>query len=157
MNKTVIAIVAVALIGGGAYLWLYQPEPTPAERLEDAAAEARDALQEAGSAISDGVQQSGTELVEDAQEAATALAEMAADKTEELSAEAVQLIAAWQATGIVTEDGINMENAIKAVEDSGLDGETKDKIITLLKDIREAPDQIDDKMKEIGALLKTSP
>jgi hypothetical protein len=154
MNKTIIA----ALIGAGvviaAVLWLNQPEPTPKEKLEDAAETAADALQDAGKAISDGAAETAESLKKSAEETAAEVTESAAQTANAAKAEATRLITAWEETGIVTEDGFSYENAITTVFYRSLDEPTKTKIVALIEQIHETPALFEEKMKEIREILK---
>lgn len=154
MSKGIIA----AFFGVCAVLtlvyYMSRPEPTPTERLEDAISDAESALKDAGEAISESVADVRAGLEADFKTATAELSEMVAASAETMSAEATKLIAAWQDAAIVTEDGFDFENAIKAVENSSLDGEKKDRIITLLHDIRDAPEMAAEKLREIRAELE---
>ncbi len=156
MSKIILAAVIGLCIGAALVVFFNRPEPTPAERLEDAVEDAGNALKDAGDAISEGVRDAKNGIERDLETAAAELVEMAAESSEKLSEAAVRLVAAWQETGVLTEDGFNFDNAIKAVEDSGLDGEAKDRIITILHQIREAPETIDEKLKDIRAVLEST-
>lgn len=156
MSKIILVAVLGLCIGAAVVVVYNRPEPTPAERLEDAVKDAGDALKDAGNAISDGARDAKDGIERDLTTAAAELAEMAAASSEKLSDKAVRLVTAWQETGILTEDGFNYDNAIKAVEDSSLDGQTKDRITTILNDIREAPETINEKLRELRAVLETA-
>ncbi len=137
----------------GLVVYLNRPEPTPTERLGDAMENAGDALRDAGAAISDGVQDIQEEVASNLTSASAELSEMVANSTEKMSAEAATLVKAWQEAEIFTEEGFNFDNAIKAVEDSSLEGQKKDRIATLLHDIRDAPEKAAEKLREIHTEL----
>lgn len=150
MSKTVIAAIFGVCVGAAAIYWLNQPEPTSGERLNKAVEDAGDALQDATEAVSDGLKA----ISDDAQSAAADVAESVSRRSDAFRNEANRLITAWEETGILTEDGYNHENAVETIEESSLDGETKDQILTILQQIKEAPDQFQQKIAEIREILE---
>ncbi len=78
---------------------------------------------------------------------------MAADTTTQLSQEASELVTAWNEAGIVTEDGIDFDQAIAAVNASDFDAETKKKITDLITEVRNSPETFDKFLQELKAVL----
>lgn len=154
MSKTIIAAILGLCVIVGLAIWLNQPEPTPGERLNEAMEDAGDALKDATDAVSDSVKDVSDQVSDGVQNATAEVAETISEQSEAFRNEADRLITAWEETGILTEDGYNHANAVKTIEESSLDGETKDQILTILQQINEAPDQFQQKIAEIKAILE---
>ncbi|WP_300066046.1 hypothetical protein [uncultured Ruegeria sp.] len=78
MSRTLIVAVVIAAIGAGGYLYLNQPEPTPAEQLQAAEQDVNDAVDETVSAAQD-TATDATDAADTATDAATSLTDQAAD------------------------------------------------------------------------------
>ena len=154
MSKTVLGVAVALLVVAGVIFWMNQPEPTPAERLDDAVAATGAALKDAASAVSDGVSDKSAEMRRSAEEGMADLAETIAGSTEEFSAEVVRLMAQWQDAEILTPEGMNFDKAIASVEASSLTPETKARLVSILTEIRAAPETFDQYLAEMKTLLK---
>lgn len=154
MSKTMISVILAACVGAALFFWLQQPEPTPEERLSEAVESAGDALKDAGEAISDSVEDSAEQITSDVPNAAADIAENLAAQATAFSNEADRLIAAWDETDILTDEGYNHDNAVKTIEESALDEGTKEQILALLQQIKESPEMLEEKVAEIREILE---
>lgn len=156
MNKVIISgavgIAAVAAI----MFATNKPEPTPAEKLEQAVQDLGDAASDVGDALVEGAKGTQKALQEELQSAANDFADFAASSAESLSQQAKDLVAAWQDTGIISEDGFDFDKAVQTLKDSSLDDATKEKIAMVLDQIKETPELAAEKLREIRDLLSQS-
>ncbi|MFK7875683.1 MAG: hypothetical protein AB8B71_07855, partial [Paracoccaceae bacterium] len=152
------------VVAAAAIYALTRPEPTPAERLSEAA-------QEAGGTLSDAVD----DLTSAAGEAAEALRVESKAQMEELEASATilsdtisgqmnetsgevrkeieSLIADWRETGIVTDNGIDFDAAISSVDTSEMPTETKTQVIAVMEFLRDTPGDAKVKLEELEKSL----
>ena len=164
MQKSVIIAVVIGVAIAAVYA-LTRPEPTPSEKLAEAA-------QDAGEAAKDALD----DLAGAADEAATALRKEVESKTEELQAEAESLAEAftaelseqsakaqeemeklqkdWRATGIVTDDGIDFNAAIAAIEKSDLDDDSKKQLTAVIEFLRDTPGEAKAKLDAFEATME---
>lgn len=164
MNKsTIFGTLAVLAIGIAIYAFT-RPEPTPEERLSEAAVEAANAVDEAVTALSDAAQEAGEAAAEELQNATNELQESAASAAAELMEQVnssaqetkqglLELIEAWKASGIVSEDGIDFDKAIATIEGSNLSVDAKSQAEAIIIALRDAPDLASKKLSELEAAL----
>ncbi|MDJ0858178.1 MAG: hypothetical protein QNI90_17715 [Dinoroseobacter sp.] len=164
MNKSIlIGIVAVCVIGGVIF-YTTRPEPTPQERLQDAAEQAGDAMRDATEAVGEAAQEASeaarAEIQRSAEELEASLTETVTNMvanvgavSEETANAVTALIEEWRASGIVTPEGIDHDAAVAAVEASDLDVSIKERFVSLLEDLGEAPDVALAKLQELEAAL----
>ncbi|MFC3612897.1 hypothetical protein ACFORG_03905 [Lutimaribacter marinistellae] len=164
MNKTaIIGILAVAAIGIAIFA-LTRPEPTPQERLSDAVGEASgavedavkalgDAANEARDAAADELQAATTELQDSAINMAATVMEQVNSSAQETKEELRRLMEEWKSSGVVTEEGINFDNALATVEASNLSARSKDLITELLSSLQSLPAEATAKLAELEAAL----
>lgn len=178
MNRILI-IVVIAAAGIGAYYFLNQPEPTPAERVESAVNDAGEALGEAASAVSDGAQEAveaateqAAEAVEQATQAATETAEQvseaasaAADQAEQTVSDAAEQAtdAANEAAEAASEQVASLSNQagdmFKTWQDSGIltkDGFDYDKLVAAVQ-VSGLEDGTKDTVLKILSDIKAAP
>lgn len=163
MNKLLIVLGLLAVAGAAVY-FVSQPEPTPQERLSEAAEDASDALrsaaeeladaaEDAGDAVREEIQSTADDLSDQMAETSAALAERVSSTAEETRAALAELIETWRATGIVTDDGIDYDAAIDAIASSGLSEGAKAQSVSLLEAVRDAPGAATEKLAELEAAL----
>lgn len=163
MNKVLVALVATAAVAAIIYA-VTRPEPTPAERLSEAAQEASDAAKDAVQDLSEAAEETvdavrkeaeaKTEEIED--ETAAAMEAVSAEldaTTSEVKKELDVLLEEWRASGIVTDEGIDFNAAIEAVETSELEAETKSKVQAVIEFIRDAPGEAKEKLEALQASI----
>ncbi|WP_171207505.1 MULTISPECIES: hypothetical protein [unclassified Ruegeria] len=178
----ILLIVAIAAIGAGAYYYLNQPEPTPAEELQSAAQDAAEAAGEATEAarqaVSDALDSAvdqATETAEAAQNAVTNTANAAADQISEgassvgtqvedaateagdqiaaLSQQGQDLFNSWIEDGTLTTGQFDYDSMVASVRDSALAQEIKTQAIVILDEIKASPETLVTKMQELQQLL----
>ncbi|MGR3616644.1 MAG: hypothetical protein ACU0BB_11450 [Paracoccaceae bacterium] len=152
-RKLLLAAVAICAIGVAYATFRPQPEPTPAERLQQAAEDAQSALSDATDAAADSARAAGEAISADVQNSLADMAESIAAQSEDFSAGAQGLIAAWNETGIVTENGIDYAKASALVAQSDLAQGTKAQVDEILKQIEQSPENITKYLDELKALL----
>jgi len=166
MSKTVVwiaIIVAIAAVGIYAFT---RPEPTPKERLAEATDDIREATQEAVEAASDAAADAGEALANSATEAVDEMkaevteayadvAERMAQTSQETQVQLTRFLADWEASGIMTEEGIDFTRATEAVEASDLSAKAKANVIAVLTALRNAPGAFAEKLDALKTLLKT--
>ncbi len=163
MQRNIILGVVAVIVIAGAFLFL-RPEPTPQERLRDAAELAGDAARDATEALGEAAQEAAeatsaelsdaaTELSDRVYESAAAMAESINAASQDTKDTLNALIAEWRATGVVTEDGIDFDAAIAAIDTSDLDASSKARLTALINSLREAPDVVEAKLSELEAAL----
>ncbi len=159
MQRNIVLIAAGVVVVGLAVV-LLRPEPTPEDKLRDAAEQAGEAAREAagalGEAVSDATETATAELENASQQlsdSAVEMVESVAEASEATRASLTGLIEEWRASGIITEDGIDFDAALAAVEISELDQDTKTQISALLAALRDAPAEAQAKLQELEALL----
>ncbi len=158
-----------AVIGGAlvfaVFFFMNQPEPTPEERLEDAAQQAGEAAKDAVDALKDAANEATGALAEDlsksAEEIAGQLEAASADLSARISnssAEAQaaldQMVSDWKATGILTEEGIDFDKANDAIVSSDLPDEAKSQLALVLNFLKAAPGAFDARVKEVESALQ---
>lgn len=167
MNRMVLGTAIAAIIIGVAVYFSTRPEPvppTPKERLTQATEEIRTATQEATGAVSDAARQTGEDLAsqvsEGADEVKAAVAEIAAGMagrvsqfSQETQGQLTRFLTDWRATGIVTQDGIDLGKAAAAVEASDLSVEAKANIMAVLTALQDAPGAFEEKLEALKSLL----
>lgn len=169
MSKSILGgLVIIVAVAAAIYLY-NRPEPIPAttqERLEAAATKASEAAQEAVDAVSDAAQDAGEAMTTSAGEMADemkakvsdALADVAmqvAQVSEETQAQMRQFLKDWDATGVLTEDGIDFARATAAIEASDLSDGAKRNVIAVLTAVRDAPGAFKEKLDALKTLLNT--
>lgn len=164
MSKTFIAALVIVIGAAGVIYFLDRPEPTPQERLSEAAEQAGEAAEEAVEALSEAAQEVGEDLANSTRETAEdmkakvsiALAEVAeqvARASEETQAQLRQFLEEWKAAGIMTEDGIDFAKAKAAVEASDLSADAKANVSAVLKALQDAPGAFEEKLDALRTLL----
>lgn len=163
MNKLLIA-VGFVLVVAVAVFFVTRPEPTPQERLAEAAQDASDAIQsaaeelssaaeEAGDAVREEIETTAEDLSDQMAETAAVLAEEVSDTAVETRSALSEAIEAWRASGIITDDGIDYDAAIATLAESDLSDETKSQMTSLLELLRDAPGEATQKLAELEAAL----
>ena len=164
MNRNLVITLVVVVAIGVAIFALTRPEPTPKERLAEAAEQAADAAEKAVDAVTDAATEAGEavqkdltetakEIESEASEAMVALVEEVTAVSQETRGHLTDLIARWRETGIVTEDGIDFDAAIAAVEAGDLDAETKSQVTKMIEMLRDAPGEAKAKLEQLEAVL----
>lgn len=149
MQKTLVVIAALIAVGAVIFA-LNRPEPTPAEKLSDAVEDVGDATQElveelatAAEETAEAAQKEVEAKVEELQsEAATTLEAVAAEVTamsEDRRKELEGLVQEWRDSGIVTDEGIDFDAAITAVNESQLEADSKAQLVEFLTFVRDLP------------------
>ena len=171
MSRILVIAVLLAAAGASAYYILTRPEPTPAERLENAAQEAGDAVGEAAQAVTEAASEAVQNATQQANEAASSVSQQASDAADQASAavdtaaqaaneqiaalgdQGNALIQSWQDSGILTEAGFDYDKMMTAVQASPLTESVKAEAATILADIKAAPDTFAEKFEELKKLL----
>lgn len=152
-NLIIIAAAAIALVGIVLFTSQPDPEPTPQERLQQAAEDAKSALEDAGDALADSARETGEAVSQSVQESVAELAEALSAQTQSLSAEALELLKAWEDAGIVTDDGLDFAMAREILGQSQIAQGTKDKVEEIFQKIEETPENIAVYLAELQSLL----
>ncbi|TMV08728.1 hypothetical protein FGK63_06305 [Ruegeria sediminis] len=171
MSRLIITAVVVAALGAGAYYYLSQPEPTPAEKLEAAADDAGQALNDAAKAVSEAagsVVESSTEkaseladqagdavdsATQQAGEAAQSLSQQAQDQVAALGDQGDALLKSFEEQGYLTEEGFDYDKVVADIQKSPLAEDVKTEAIKILDEIKAAPETLSDKIAELRKLL----
>ncbi|WP_298935543.1 hypothetical protein [uncultured Ruegeria sp.] len=182
MSRTLIVAVVIAAIGAGGYLYLNQPEPTPAEQLQAAEQDVNDAVDEtvsaaqdtatdaadtatdaatsltdqAADAVDSAAEQVGdaaSSLTEQANEAASSVAEQAGDQVAAVAGQGQDLFNSWIQGGMLTIQNFDYETMVASVENSTLTEEVKTGAIRILDDIKASPELVVEKMQDLRNLL----
>lgn len=164
MVKKVGLIVIVGVAGLAAIYALTRPEPTPVERLSEAAREAGDALSDAADDLTSATGEAAEALQVEAEahieelEANVAMlsntiSEQMTETSGEVRKEIESLIADWRETGIVTDNGIDFDAAIGAVNTSEMPTETKTQVIAFMEFLRDTPGDAKVKLEELEKSL----
>ncbi|WP_299075275.1 hypothetical protein [uncultured Ruegeria sp.] len=182
MSRTLIVAVVIAAIGAGGYLYLNQPEPTPAEQLQAAEQDVNDAVDETASAAQDTatdaadtatdaatsltdqaadavdsaaeqVGDAASSLTEQANEAASSVAEQAGDQVAAVAGQGQDLFNSWIQGGMLTIQNFDYETMVASVENSTLTEEVKTGAIRILDDIKASPELVVEKMQDLRNLL----
>lgn len=166
-----ILVAVIAVLGVGAYLYLNQPEPTPAEKLESAAQQAGEAIGDAATAVTEAAEQAlseagdqasdaassvvdqATETAEQAGQAATDLANQTSDQVAALTAQGSELINTWVQEGMLTGDQFDYDKMVDQVRNSQLSQDIQTKVIAILDEIKVAPETAALKLQELRSLL----
>jgi uncharacterized membrane protein len=153
MNRTILTfLVAIAAVAGILF-FILRPEPTPQERLADAAEQAADAARDAAREIADAASDAGNTVRQDLDKAAGGMSESLADAAEvfaEQIAEAsdttrdriIQVKEELRSRGAVTDEGIDFDAAIDFVEASDLTADIKADLVAFLEQLRDTPDAL---------------
>ncbi len=155
MQKSALLTAAVIVVGVVVYS-LTRPEPTPAERLSEAAQEVGDATRDAAEelaavaeetveAVQDQTEAKVDEMQNDAAEVVDAISKELTTASADARTQLETLVQEWRDTGIVSDEGIDFDAAIAAVNATELDSETKLQVNGLLESMRDLPG--DAKMK----------
>lgn len=153
MNRPLATILVIAVIGVCAFVYLNQPEPTPAERIEEAAREAGEAIGDAVSSAASGVSEQASATTQQLSDAAGDAADTVSRSIVSLNETGTALLQSWQETGILTKDGFDYDKLVAAVDSSGLDESTREKVLRILTEIRSAPEAFSEKLQELQALF----
>lgn len=166
MSKPIIAAVVIVAVAALAIYKVTRPEPTPQERLAEAAEKASEATQEAVGAVSDAAQDVGEALTSSASDLAEEMkskvsdsladmAEQVAQTTEDTQAQMRQFIDEWEASGIVNDDGIDFTKATAEIEASDMSVGAKANVIAVLTSLQEASGAFEEKLDALKTLLNT--
>ncbi|WP_109311528.1 MULTISPECIES: hypothetical protein [Ruegeria] len=160
MSRTLILAVIVAGLGAGAYYYLNQPEPTPAESLQSAAQDAGaavndavDAATEQASEAASSIADQATEAAEQAGQAATDLADQAGDQVASLANQGQDLLNSWIEEGTLSVQNFDYDAMVASVQDSQLSQDLKTKALGILDEIKASPQLIAQKIEELRTLL----
>ena len=160
-----IALIAVVTVVVAAAIYTFtRPEPTPAERLSEAAQEAGDALSDAADDLTSATGEAAEALqveaeakMEEIESSAAILRDTISGQMTETSGEVRKeiesLIADWRETGIVTDNGIDLDAAISAVDKSEIPIETKTQVIAFMELLRDTPGDAKVKLEELEKSL----
>ena len=163
MNKLLIAVGLLGVAAVAIY-FATRPEPTPTERLADAAEDAADAIQDAADEVSEAASEAGeaigAEIEETTEnmsaqmaEATAGLAEQVSGASEETRAALSETVDSWRATGIITDEGIDYDAATAAVAESDFSDETKSQMTSIIEFLRTAPGEATDMLAELETAL----
>ena len=163
MQKIGLIVVATVVVAAAIYA-LTRPEPTPAERLSEAAQEAGDALSDAAGDLTSATSEAAEALqveaeakMEEIESSAAILRDTISGQMTETSGEVRKeiesLIADWRETGIVTDNGIDFDAAISAVDTSEIPIETKTQVIAFMEFLRDTPGDAKVKLEELEKSL----
>lgn len=169
MNKIITGAVVIVAIAVVAFYALNRPEPeppTPKERLSEAAEDIREATQEAAEAVSDAAEDASealanstsvsvSEMKAKVAETYADVAVRVANTSQETQTQLTRFLADWKASGIVTEDGIDFDKAVAAVEESDLSVAAKANVTAVLTALRNAPGAFEEKLDALKTLLNT--
>lgn len=167
MSRSLLLSVIIAGVGAGAYYYLTQPEPTPAEKLQSAAEEAKEAVSDAVESISEQADQTGqaaSELAEKVEQAASDLAEQAGQTASDLADHASEQVAAlttqgqallqqWVEDGTLSVQNFDYDALVASVQESDLSETLKTRAVEILDQIKESPQVIAEKIQELQTLL----
>lgn len=162
--QRIIAVVVVLVAVGAVIFALNRPEPTPAERLSEAADEAGQAAQDAIEELSDAAEETVAAVQKDAEAKAEEIQNSAAEAMDSLSAELNaaseetrkeldRLMQDWRETGIVTDEGIDYDAAMTAVDETEMDADTKTEVNKVLAFIRDLPGEAKAKLDALEQSL----
>jgi uncharacterized protein (DUF885 family) len=162
--KKIGLIAVVAVVVAAAIYTFTRPEPTPAERLSEAAQEAGDALSDAADDLTSATGEAAETLqaeaeakMEEFEASANTLSDTISEQMTITSDEARQeiesLISDWRETGIVTENGIDFDAALSAVESSQMSTETKEQVTAFVEFLRDTPGDAKVKLEELEKSL----
>ncbi len=181
MSRLII-ILAIAIIGVGAYYFVTKPEPTPAEQLQSAAEDASEAVGEAATAVqeaasdavdaaTDQASEAASSLTDQASEAASSVAEQASDaatslteQADDAATEAGDQVAAladqgqdlfntWVQDGLLTAQNFDYDAMVASVQDSTLTQDIKTQAIEILDEIKASPELVVAKMQDLRSLM----
>ncbi|SDW42686.1 hypothetical protein SAMN05444358_101788 [Ruegeria halocynthiae] len=177
-----LLIVAIAVVGAGAYYFATKPDPTPAEQLQSAAEEASEAVGEAASAVqeaasdavdaateqaseaassvADQATEAASSVSEQASDAAASLTEQATDAASEagdqvaaLAGQGQELFNSWVQDGTLTAQNFDYDAMVASVQDSTLTQEIKTQALKIIDDIKASPELIVEKIQDLRNLL----
>ena len=152
MQKTLIWVVAAAAIAAAIYA-MTRPEPTPAERLSDAAQEAGEAAKDAVQELANAAEDTLDAVQNEAEASMSALSAELTAASEETRTALEGLVQDWQDTGIITENGLDFDAATAAINEADLDDSTKAELNGLLAFIRDLPGETQAKMDALKDAL----
>ncbi|WP_299660294.1 hypothetical protein [uncultured Ruegeria sp.] len=180
-----LLIVAIAVIGAGAYYFATKPDPTPAEQLQSAAEDASDAVGEAASAVQEAATEAVDAATEQASEAASSVADQASeaassvteqasdaaaaltdqandaataagDQVAALTAQGQELFNSWVQDGTLTAQNFDYDAIVTSVQESTLSQDIKTQALKILDDIKASPELIVEKIQDLRNLLTQS-
>jgi len=160
MNRKILIALAVIIGAGGLIFALTRPDPTPEERLEKAAKEAAASVREASDAVTEAVTKAKESIAKEAERTASnlsdAMTSTAALMAEEIASSADRtkdqlqaFLTEWKASGIITDEGIDYNKAIEAVDASNLSDEAKARTKRILGALRDAPGAFSARLTEL--------
>lgn len=163
MKNVVIAAVAVIAIGAAIFI-LNKPEPTPAERLSDAVQDvgeaAQDVVEEIAAAAEETVEAAqkeaegrADELQDQAASALEAVSTEVANISDETKKELEGLVQEWRDSGIVTDEGIDFDAVVSAINASDLDDETKSQMVEFVTFLRDLPGDMQSNLQALEESL----
>lgn len=163
MKNSLVFFVAVIAVAAVVFV-LNKPEPTPAEKLGDAVQDVGEAAQDVAEEISataeetvDAVQKEAAaradELQDYAVEAMEAVSKEVAKTSADTRRELEVLLQEWRNSGIVTDEGIDFDAAIAAINASSLDDESKSQMIGIVAFVRDLPGDVQSNMQALEKLL----
>ncbi|UAB90412.1 hypothetical protein I5192_07060 [Ruegeria sp. SCSIO 43209] len=177
-----LLIVAIAVIGGGAYYFATKPEPTPAEQLQSAAEDASEAVGEAASAIQEGAADAVEAATEQASEAASSIADQASeaassvseqasdaatslteqandaasaagDQVAALAGQGQELFNSWVQDGMLTAQNFDYDAIVTSVQESALSQDIKTQVMKILDEIKASPELVVAKIQDLRNLM----
>ncbi|PRY21245.1 hypothetical protein CLV78_110120 [Aliiruegeria haliotis] len=162
-------ILIGALLGGAivfaVVFFMKQPEPTPEERLDEAAQQAgeaakdavdalKDAANDATGALADDLSKSADEISKQLEMASADLSERIASSSSAARGELDKMMADWKATGILTESGMDFDKAKEAINRSELPEDAKSQIALVLDFLDTAPGAFDARLREVEEAVR---
>lgn len=160
-----VGLIAIAAVAVVAVIYaVTRPEPTPAERMSEAAQEAGDALTDTAENLAattrdaaEALQAEAEDQLDSVQDNTVALNKAVSAKMAETSEEARQEIAnltiEWRETGIITDEGIDFDAAIDSVDTSAMQPGTKTQVVSFLEFLRDAPGDAKTKLDQLTSDL----
>lgn len=162
MNKTLVIILAIALVAVGVVLFLPEEEPTvqdklgeAGESLSEAAGLAKQALEEKAEELESDLE----EAIEDAQASALAFADDLKSSAEEAALDMSRLHddlkREFDEGGALNADGYNPSRAKTALEDIGLSKDAATRTADWLSELYRTPERAEAEISEFLEKLKT--
>ncbi len=163
MKNIVIVALAVIAIGAAVFL-LNKPEPTPAERLSDAVQDVGEAAQDVVEEVTAAAEETVVAAQKEAEARADELQDQAASALEAVSTEVASisdetrkelegLLQEWRNSGIITDDGIDFDAAVSAINASDLDADTKSQMVEIVAFIRDLPGDVEANLRALEQAL----
>lgn len=160
LGAVAIIIVIVLL-----YAFLSNPSPnsgnltgtTAPEITEQASSTSESAADQAGDAVAS-LQEQGEQALETATEAVTDTVDETTaalgDGADALRAQGAALIQKLEENGLLTQDGFDYQQIATMIDNSPLAQATKDSVMAILVEIRDAPEQFDAGLKKLQDLFQ---